>query len=106
MDCSCSKDQKIDLSVYGITDVPVVYRNLSYDELFVHETAPELKGYEKGFVTSMGAVNVDTGIFTGRSPKDKSIVLEEGTEHTVHWGSVNQPMTEARFEGIRESTEG
>ncbi len=99
MSC-CSKNQGIDLSAYGINDVPVIYHNLSYDELFVHETDPKLDGFEKGFVTSMGAVNVDTGIFTGRSPKDKYIVKESENEKNVWWasperkGSDNKPISE------------
>jgi len=100
MDCCCSKNQAIDLSAYGINDVAVIYHNLSYDELFVHETNPELEGFEKGFLTNTGAVNVDTGIFTGRSPKDKYIVKESENEKNVWWasperkGSDNKPISE------------
>ena len=65
-----------DLSIYGIDKPEIIYHNLSYDELYKHETAPSLEGYEKGFVTDLGAVAVDTGVFTGRSPKDKYIVKE------------------------------
>ncbi len=107
MDCCCSKNQNIDLSVYGITDVPVVYHNLSYDELFVHETDDKLEGYEKGFLTNMGAVNVDTGIFTGRSPKDKYIVRESENEKNIWWasperkGSDNKPISEETWEHMK-----
>ncbi len=89
----------IDLEKYGIRDVVDVYHNLSYDELYKHETNEGLEGYEKGFVTNLGAVNVDTGIFTGRSPKDKYIVLDNETENTVWWagpnrkGSDNKPIS-------------
>lgn len=88
----------INLEEYGIRDIETVYHNLSYDELYLHETNNELAGYEKGFVTDLGAVNVDTGVFTGRSPKDKYIVFDKETENTVWWagpnrkGSDNKPI--------------
>ncbi|MCC5855202.1 MAG: phosphoenolpyruvate carboxykinase (ATP) [Idiomarina sp.] len=75
----------LDLSQYGITDVTEVVYNPSYELLFEEETRPELTGYEKGRVTSNGAVAVDTGIFTGRSPKDKYIVRDDTTRDTVWW---------------------
>ena len=59
-----------DLISYGIAGVKEIYHNPSFDELFKHETDPALEGYEKGVVTELGSVNVMTGIFTGRSPKD------------------------------------
>ena len=77
--------KKLDLSIYGITEVNEVYYNLSYDELFKHETDPSLEGYEKGIVTNLGAVAVDTGCFTGRSPKDKYIVREETSQDNIWW---------------------
>ncbi|MGB7997186.1 MAG: phosphoenolpyruvate carboxykinase (ATP), partial [Photobacterium halotolerans] len=64
-------NQQLDLSQYGIHNVKEVLRNPSYEVLFEEETRPGLEGYEKGVVTELGAVSVDTGIFTGRSPKDK-----------------------------------
>ena len=64
----------IDLSKYGITGTTEVVYNPSYEMLFEEETKPELEGYEKGQVSELGAVNVMTGIYTGRSPKDKFIV--------------------------------
>ena len=67
---------KKELADYGIEAAGELYYNLSYDELFKHETEKSLEGYERGFVTNLGAVNVDTGIFTGRSPKDKYVVYE------------------------------
>ena len=100
MSCCCSNN-KIDLSVYGIHDVKCIYRNLSYEELFVHETDSGLEGFERGFVTNTGAVAVDTGIFTGRSPKDKYIVREAENEGNVWWAnpvrksSDNKPVSEA-----------
>ncbi len=88
------------LSKYGIHNVEKIYYNLSYDELFKHETDPSLEGYEKGFVTNLGAVTVDTGIFTGRSPKDKYIVKDSITNDTIWWAdkdkksSDNNPISE------------
>ncbi len=76
---------KLDLSKYGIKDVKEVIHNPSYDTLFKEETKPELEGYEKGQVTELGAVNVKTGIYTGRSPKDKFFVLDHTSKDTVWW---------------------
>ncbi|NQZ50208.1 MAG: phosphoenolpyruvate carboxykinase (ATP) [Moritella sp.] len=75
----------IDLSVYGIKDVEEIVYNPSYALLFSEETRADLNGYEKGTVTESGAVAVDTGIFTGRSPKDKYIVRDDTTRDTVWW---------------------
>ncbi len=92
--------QTLDLTVYGISDVKAVYHNLSYEDLFKHETDPSLDGYERGFVTDTGAVAVDTGVFTGRSPKDKYIVKEDRTEKNIWWrnaqrtSSDNKPVSE------------
>ena len=61
---------QIDLSKYGITGTVEIVHNPSYEELFKEETRPELTGYEKGQVSELGAVNVMTGVYTGRSPKD------------------------------------
>ena len=66
---------KLDLSKYGITGTTEIVYNPSYEQLFEEETKPELEGYEKGQVSELGAVNVMTGIYTGRSPKDKFIVM-------------------------------
>ena len=81
----------IDLTQYGITDVKEVVYNPSYEELFKAETDPSLTGYEKGQVTKLGAVNVMTGIYTGRSPKDKFIVDDENSHDTVWWNSKEYP---------------
>ncbi|SQD79163.1 phosphoenolpyruvate carboxykinase (ATP) [Moritella yayanosii] len=75
----------IDLSVYGIKDVEEIVYNPSYELLFSEETKADLEGYEKGTVTESGAVAVDTGIFTGRSPKDKYIVRDDTTRDTIWW---------------------
>ena len=73
------------LAEVGITDVTEVVHNPSYEILFEEETRPELEGYEKGVITESGAVAVDTGIFTGRSPKDKWIVDDDTTKDTIWW---------------------
>lgn len=87
----------VDLSQYGINDVDEIYYNLSYDELFKHETDPALEGYESGTLTTLDAINVDTGIFTGRSPKDKYIVRDITSEDTVWWSTIgkndNKPIS-------------
>jgi len=87
----------IDLEQYGIKGVEQVYYNLSYEELFQHETDPSLEGFERGKISNLGAVNVDTGIFTGRSPKDKYIVLDSVSENTVWWSTIgkndNKPVS-------------
>lgn len=77
--------QGIDLSKYGLTGVKEILHNPSYEELFIEETRTGLEGYEKGTVTELGAVAVDTGIFTGRSPKDKFIVKDDTTRDTLWW---------------------
>ncbi len=88
----------LDLSKYGIVDVVEIYHNPSYELLYEHETNPNLEGYEKGQVSELGAVNVMTGIFTGRSPKDKFIVEDDVTRDTIWWTSEkakndNKPTT-------------
>ena len=75
------------LAQCGITNVQDIVYNPSYEQLFLETTNPSLTGYEKGTITESGAVAVDTGVFTGRSPKDKYIVLDETTEHTVWWST-------------------
>ena len=89
---------QIDLSQYGIKDVKNIIYNPSYDDLYRDELNPELKGYERGILTSNGAVDVFTGVYTGRSPKDKYLVRDEVTEDTVWWTSDgykndNKPIT-------------
>jgi len=89
---------QLDLSKYGIHDVSEIVYNPSYDTLFEEETRSDLKGYEKGVVTELGAVNVSTGIFTGRSPKDKFIVLDDVSREHLWWDSNiahndNKPVT-------------
>ncbi len=90
-------DNSIDLSPYGITDVEEIVYNPSYELLFAEETKAGLEGYEKGQLTELGAVAVDTGIFTGRSPKDKYIVRDDSSRDTVWWSDQgkndNHPMS-------------
>jgi phosphoenolpyruvate carboxykinase (ATP) len=76
-----------DLLQYGIKDVAELHYNPSYNELFAEETKPGLDRYEKGIITRSGAVSVDTGIFTGRSPKDKYVVMDDLTKDSVWWKS-------------------
>ena len=71
---------KMDLSKYGIKSVKEVLYNPTYEVLYNEETKPELEGYEKGQVTELGAINVMTGIYTGRSPKDKYIVMDKNSK--------------------------
>ena len=102
--------KKLDLSIYGINDVKTIYHNASYDDLYDHETNPDLKGFERGFVTDSGAVTVDTGIFTGRSPKDKYIVKEETSENNIWWtnetrkASDNKPISEDVWSELKLNT--
>lgn len=98
----------LDLSVYGIQFTGETYHNPSYEDLFRFETDPSLTGWEKGFVTNLGAVAVDTGEFTGRSPKDKYVVKESQTEKNIWWfakekkGSDNKPITQEAWEYLKK----
>ena len=97
----------IDLTKYGILGAKEVVHNPSYEELFLAETDPTLEGFEKGQVTELGAVNVMTGIYTGRSPKDKFIVMDENSKDTVWWTSDefkndNHPCSEATWKELKE----
>ena len=96
----------LDLSKYGIVDVKEIVHNPSYDVLFAEETKPSLEGFEKGQVTELGAVNVMTGIYTGRSPKDKFFVKNEASEDSVWWTSDeykndNKPCSEAAWADLK-----
>ena len=98
---------EIDLKQYGITGTTEIVHNPSYELLFEEETKPELTGYEKGQVSELGAVNVMTGIYTGRSPKDKYIVVDENSKDTVWWTSDaykndNHPMTEETWKAVKD----
>ena len=98
---------KFDLSKYGITGTTEILHNPSYEVLFAEETKPGLEGYEKGQLTELGAVNVMTGIYTGRSPKDKFIVRDATSENTVWWTSEeykndNKPVTPEAWKTLKE----
>ena len=97
----------LDLSKYGITGATVIAHNPSYEVLFAEETKAGLEGYEVGQNTELGAVNVMTGIYTGRSPKDKYIVMDENSKNTVWWTSDeykndNKPMSEEVWAAVKE----
>jgi len=97
----------IDLSKYGITGTTEIVHNPSYETLFAEETKAGLEGYEKGQVTELGAVNVMTGIYTGRSPKDKFIVMDETSKDTVWWTSDeykndNHPASPEAWAALKE----
>ena len=97
----------LDLSKYGITGVKEILHNPSYEQLFEEETKPGLEGYEKGQVTELGAVNVMTGVYTGRSPKDKFFVMDETTKDTVWWTSDeykndNKPVDQKCWKAVKE----
>ena len=77
--------KKIDLTKYGITGTTEIVYNSSYEQLFEEEMKPGLTGYDVGQVSELGAVNVMTGVYTGRSPKDKYIVMDENSKNTVWW---------------------
>ncbi len=99
--------KKLDLTKYGITGTTEIVYNPSYELLFKEETKPELEGYEKGQISELGAVNVMTGIYTGRSPKDKFIVVDENSKDTVWWTSEgykndNHPATKEAWEACKE----
>ncbi len=97
----------IDLTKYGITGTTEIVHNPSYELLFEEETKKDLTGYEVGQVTELDAVNVMTGIYTGRSPKDKYIVMDENSKNTVWWTSDefkndNHPMSEEVWAAVKE----
>ena len=73
----------IDLSKYGITGTTEIVHNPSYELLFEEETKPELEGFERGQVSELGAVNVMTGVYTGRSPNDKFVVMDENSKDSI-----------------------
>ena len=97
----------LDLSKYGINGVTEVVHNPSYEVLFAEETKAGLEGFEKGQDTELGAVNVMTGIYTGRSPKDKFIVMDENSKDTIWWTSDdykndNKPLSEESWATLKD----
>ena len=98
---------KVDLEKYGIKGVTEIVYNPSYEQLYAEETKPELEGYERGQETELGAVNVMTGVFTGRSPKDKFFVMDDTSRDTIWWTSDeykndNKPVTEEAWKSIKK----
>ena len=98
---------KLDLTKYGIMNAKEIIHNPSFEELFVAETDPSLQGFEKGQETELGAVNVMTGIYTGRSPQDKFIVMDENSKDTVWWTSNefkndNHPCSEETWKELKK----
>ena len=98
---------KVDLTKYGITGTTEIIYNPSYEALFEAEMDPALEGYEKGQLTELDAVNVMTGIFTGRSPKDKYIVMDENSKDTVWWTTPeypndNHPLSEENWAILKD----
>ncbi len=101
--------KSISLSQYGINDVSEIIYNPSFEFLYNEELSPTLQGYEKGQLTELGAVNVMTGEFTGRSPKDKYIVKDSITENTIWWNSDkaandNKPISQETWNALKETT--
>ena len=97
----------IDLSKYGITGTTEIVHNPSYEYLFEEETKADLEGFDKGQVSELGAVNVMTGVYTGRSPKDKFIVMDENSRDTVWWTSDeykndNHPASMETWEAVKK----
>ena len=97
----------VDLSQYGINGATEIIHNPSYEDLYKAEMDPSLTGYEKGQESELGAVNVMTGIYTGRSPKDKFIVMDENSKDTVWWTSDeykndNHPASKETWEAVKK----
>ena len=97
----------ISLEKYGITGATEIIHNPSYDQLYAEETNPALEGYEKGQVTELGAVNVMTGVYTGRSPKDKFFVMDDTTKDTIWWTSDeykndNKPLSQDSWKVLKD----
>ncbi|MBL0014358.1 MAG: phosphoenolpyruvate carboxykinase (ATP) [Flavobacterium sp.] len=103
--------KSISLEKYGIKDAAEVIYNPSFDFLYQEELKPSLEGFEKGQLTELGAVNVMTGVFTGRSPKDKYIVDDSITKDTIWWNSEkavndNKPISQDTWNALKETTVG
>ena len=97
----------LDLTQYGITNVRQIIYNPSYEELYSAETDSSLTGYEKGQLTELGAINVMTGEYTGRSPKDKYFVMDDVTKDTIWWTSEkyandNKPLSQKSWEVVKK----
>ncbi len=100
-----TQNQLAELQQLGLQSSQTVFRNLSYDALFQHETSDQLQGAERAHLTALGAVTIDTGKFTGRSPKDKYIVKSPASEKNVWWsneGSDNKPITQETWNHLKD----
>jgi phosphoenolpyruvate carboxykinase (ATP) len=109
MDTYAQFTKSISLEKYGIKNVTEIVYNPTYDLLYNEELNNNLQGYEKGQLTELGAVNVMTGEFTGRSPKDKYIVKDSTTENTIWWNSEkavndNKPISTETWNALKETT--
>ena len=98
---------ELDLAKYGISSAAEIVRNPSYDELYAEETKAELTGFDKGVVSELGAVNVMTGVYTGRSPKDKFIVKDSVSEGNFWWTTEgfkndNKPVTTETWNALKK----
>ena len=101
--------KSISLEKYGVKNVQEIIHNPSFEKLYDEELNPNLQGFEKGQLTELGAVNVMTGVFTGRSPKDKYIVKDSITEDSIWWNSDkavndNKPITQNTWNALRDNT--
>ena len=102
-----NKMANLDLTQYGITGTTEIVHNPSYQVLFEEETKSDLTGYDKGYLTELDAIDVMTGVYTGRSPKDKFIVKDENSKDTVWWTSEeykndNHPASQEAWEAVKE----
>ena len=98
---------RADLAKYGISDTTEIIYNPTYEELYALETEPSLEGFEKGYKTELDTVDVMTGVYTGRSPKDKFIVMDENSKDTVWWTSEeykndNKPASAEAWKACKE----
>ena len=94
------------LSSIGISDVQTIVHNPSYDQLYEDELQPGLEGFARGYLTELGAVNVLTGEYTGRSPKDKFIVMDDTTRDSYWWNgngtkNDNKPIDNAVWSDLK-----
>lgn len=97
----------IDLSKYGILGTKEIVHNPSYEQLFEEETNPELVGFEKAQLSELGAVNVMTGDYTGRSPNDKFIVMDENSKDSIWWTTDefkndNKPVSQETWNEVKD----
>ena len=101
--------KSISLEKYGIKNVHEIIHNPPFEKLYIDELNPNLEGFEKGQLTELGAINVMTGVFTGRSPKDKYIVKDSITENTIWWNSEkvvndNKPINQSTWAALKNNT--